>query len=119
MTKQEMSNTLKYIRDYTEDYLVCDYEVPEKDIKTDKGLCSTLYDIFLKEYGHEIRRKPEYMAFQSWAQGLAMGGLFCFWYNRNAKDDLKTITGKSIRRSESECEIALTNYIYTAIIKNK
>lgn len=120
MTKQEESNLIQYIRDYSEDYLVDDYEIDKNSIQDAKGLCQAIYDIFCKEYGHEIARKPEYKAFISWAQGLAMGGLFCFWYNREALADIEKLAGKKAPKhfTEEDAEIALTNYIYTVIKRN-
>ena len=56
------------------------------------------------------------MIFEDWARGLALGNLFCYYYNRSAKDDLGKILEESeeekAKYTEQEAEELLTRLIY-------
>lgn len=120
-SKKAMENIKNYIREYSEDYLLDNYgydaEYTEKN-----GFFATIYEIFASEErpftGYNARR-PEYESFKSWAQGLAMGGLFCYYYNREAKEDIKQILEETEeeanRYTEEQAEELLTRLIYTRV----
>ena len=63
---------------------------------------------------------PHYSAFQEWAQCLALGDLFCYWYNRSAKKDVAMILEESEKEqekfTESQAEVFLTKLIYNTIL---
>ena len=85
-----------------------------------------IMDIFQEEKPgsaqyYRARRMTEQDAFTEWATGLAMGGLFCYYYNRSAVADLKTIleeTDKEAARfTETDAENMLTYLIYREVKK--
>lgn len=82
------------------------------------------YGIFKSEKKREIEdnySNPNFAIFKDWAQGLALGWLFCYFYNRSAVDDLAEILEESesekAKYSESEAEIMLTRLIYREMEK--
>lgn len=115
-----MINLQNYIRNYSEDYLIDNYEMNPAEIETKTGLYTAIYNIFRDEVG-KWSRKPEQAAFTDWAQGLAMGGLFCYYYNREAVEDLGEILEESAAErakfEEEEAEKMLTWLIYREISK--
>ena len=127
-SKKARERVMKYIRDYSMDELTGNYGIPETELENDEIICFCLYDIFKEEkLKHDLRFKAgkmnEWLMFQDWAQGLAMGGLFCYWFNRYAKDDLgeileETETEKAKYTEEEACEL-LTYLIYREIIRRK
>lgn len=101
-SKKAKENLKKYIMDYSESVFTDerDYcqETGEKftlkiDSYTDR--CKMLYERFLEEYCYSWNLKQykyNYQAlFEQWSRGLPCNGLFCYWYNREAKDDLQII----------------------------
>lgn len=115
-----MINLQNYIRDYSEDYLVENYEIDPAEIETKTGLYTAIYNIYREEVG-KWSRKPEQIAFKDWAQGLAMGGLFCYYYNREAVKDLAEILeeteAETAKYSEDKAEEMLTWLIYREVSK--
>ena len=73
--------------------------------------------LFSRIFGRLLRRE----IFKDWAQGLALGGLFCYYYNRSAKDDLGAILEESeaekAKYTEQEAEEMLTRLIYRELEK--
>ena len=120
-SKKAMENIRNYIKDHSVDYLEDNYgynaEYTEKN-----GFFTTIYEIFVSEErpftGYNARRS-EYESFKNWSQGLAMGSLFCYYYNRSAKDDLAEILEETEeeenRFSEEQAEERLSQLIYTRI----
>ena len=91
--------------------------------RTDEFLAE-MYVIFRDEKYHELmqhRYVNEYNIFKSWAQGLALGGLFCYYYNRSAVDDLGDILEETpeerAKYSEQDAEEMLTRLIYREMVK--
>lgn len=77
------------------------------------------WEIFKGEKKCDIERNygcASYAIFQDWASGLALGGLFCYWYNRPAVKDLGDILEETeeerSKYTESEAERLLTLLIY-------
>lgn len=126
-TKKARENLMKYIRDYSLDELTGNYGIPEEELETDDQIRLRLWNIFKREkVKHDLRFKAKrisfYDLFVEWAQGLAMGGLFCFWYNRSAVDDLGDILeeteSEKARFTEEQAEAKLTSLIYCEILRN-
>lgn len=125
-SKQVRSAVMDYIRD-VKDYLISDYEIMETDLKNDDLICWVIYDIFRQEkLDHDLQFKrgklSEYAAFEEWASGLAMGGLFAYYY-LPAVDlvgkFLQETEEEKARFSETEAEKLLTRLIYREIISHK
>ena len=74
-------------------------------------------------YELEKNKSAVYDVFKNWAQGLALGQLFCYYYNRSAVDDLAEILEENetekLKYSEKEAEEMLTNLIFREIVKQK
>ncbi len=115
------NNLMEYIREWVQEYIITDYNIPEESVESNRGLCKVIWDIFLKEHGVEAKKFGERAAFRSWAQGLALGGLFCYYYNREALEDLNNITENKLSRhySEEDAEKVLTNLIFLAVREGK
>lgn len=91
---------------------------------TEDEAIASMYGIFLSEKTYELQRNRyinEYEIFKDWAQGLALGGLFCYYYNRSAVDDLGDIleetTEERGKYSEQEAEEMLTKLIYREFVR--
>lgn len=80
--------------------------------------------LFTEQKKHDIEQNysnPNFGIFKDWAQGLALGGLFCYYYNRSAVDDLGAILEESeeekAKYTEREAEEMLTRLIYRELEK--
>ena len=113
----------KKARENIREYIMQDADILEEyEITpgTEKETIASMYGIFLDEMQYTISnyrgRASEYDIFKSWAQGLALGGLFCYYYNRSAVDDLGDILEETpeerAKYSEQEAEEMLTKLIY-------
>ena len=126
-SKEAAANLYNYIREYSEDYLQDNYSIPAGEIKTKTALYKAIFNIFLQEMRPDApynRRRSEERVFYDWAQGLAMGGLFCYYYNREAAADVSEILEetpedvakyKNKYKDESKAEELLTHLIYREI----
>ena len=123
--KKTKINVMKYIRqdlDYLKEYLGSRCE--EIDLNNDKHICTIIWDIFTKEMSYELKKcAAVYDVFVSWAQGLALGQLFCYYYNRSAVDDLAEILEETDEEKskylEFEAEELLTKLIFRTIQEQK
>jgi hypothetical protein len=89
-----------------------------------ENIAAAIMDIFRDEkpvsdeYAYRARMS-EYDVFKEWASGLSMGGLFCYYYNREAVEDVKQILqetdSEAARFTESEAEELLTRLIYREV----
>jgi len=77
------------------------------------------WNIFHDEKRYEIERNyscASFPIFKDWASGLALGGLFCYYYNRSAVDDLGAILEETeeekSRYTEQQAEELLTRLIF-------
>lgn len=122
-SKKAKENLKKYIADWAEDYIKEGYEDGD-GIRIHDGLFTAIYSIFLVEKNphSEYNRRnfiSEAATFKDWAQGLALGGLFCYWYNRSAVDDLGDILEQTEaernKYTEQQAADYLTNLIYTTV----
>lgn len=119
-SKAAKANIIEYIKQ-DQDYIEASYNyTPEND----NELLASVYGIFLSEKTYELQRNNyinQFEIFKSWAQGLALGGLFCYYYNRSAVDDLGNILEETEEErnkySEAQAEEMLTKLIYREIVK--
>ena len=119
-SKAARQNVIEYIKQ-DQDYIEESYNyTPEND----NELLASVYGIFLSEKTYELQRSNyinQFEIFKSWAQGLALGGLFCYYYNRSAVDDLGNILEETEEErnkySEAQAEEMLTKLIYREIVK--
>ena len=119
-SKKAKQNIFNYVKEYAEDYLSDDYGFTV----TDDNLYSLIYSVFEDEarpHDGYNARKPVQDVFEAWASGLALGGLFCYYYNREAKKDLAKILEESAEEaakySEEAAEKMLTYLIYREVSK--
>lgn len=122
-TKKAAENVRSYIVAQDADYIAerSGYTISEDE--TEK-LLAYAFDIFKDEMKYEIERNyrcASYPIFKDWASGLALGGLFCYYYNRSAVDDLGGILEETeeerSKYTEAEAEEMLTRLIYREMSK--
>ena len=118
-SKKARANVVEYIKQDA-GYLEDNYEYIAE---TDQEFLASVYGVFLSEKSYELQKNKhinQYNIFKEWAQGLAMGGLFCYYYNRSAVDDLGDILEETEeerqRYSESEAEEMLTRLIWREVV---
>lgn len=119
-TKKAAGNIRNYIlqdKDYIE-------EAYGLKIASEEDMLAAVWDIFRTEYAGSIEQNyhvAEYRLFKDWASGLALGNLFCYFYNRSAVQDLGDLLEESEaernRYSEPEAEDMLTRLIYREVTK--
>jgi len=117
-SKAARENVRKYIIENAAD-AIADYAAYERvqcNINDTSAALAYVYGIFLDEMKHEVNRCGTQNAFTKWAQGLAFGGLFLYYYSRSAVDDLGAILqeteAEKARYSESDAERVLTLLIF-------
>ena len=114
-SKQARENITEYIVSWSRDYIADRYG---RELETDADVLRAVYEIFIDEKHHDYNwgRVPEMDIFSDWAAGLALGGLFCYYYNRSAVDDLGAILDETDaereRYTETDAENMLTRLIY-------
>lgn len=88
----------------------CIYETYESEKKNNDNL-------------YKAGRIIDAALFEEWAAGLAMCGMFDFWYHTTAVkilgDILEETETERARFTESDAEKMLTSLIYREVIKNK
>ena len=129
-SKKAKQNLMEYIRSYATERAESDREwkiengEPVRNIENDNNLCAIIYETFEAEkYYPDSWTRAHGMtaaeAFKDWAQGLAFDGLFCYYCNRSAVDDLGAILeeneAEKARFSESDAEEMLTRLIFREI----
>ena len=126
-SKKACNNIRNYIMEDF-DYISesANYSGVTLDEKNITSVIAYAFGIFEEEKKYEIERNygcASYAIFQDWAQGLALGGLFCYYYNRSAVDDLGAILEESesekAKYSERQAEEMLTRLIYREMRKAK
>jgi len=132
-SKKAKENLKKYIMEYSEPSFIDAMEYTKETgenfnykIDSFSDRCKYLYERFTGEYCNDwnIKQYKSYQeVFNQWTRGLPVGGLFCYWYNREAKNDLQIILEETEQEknkyTEEQAEILLTNLIYREILKNK
>lgn len=122
-SKKAIENIKSYIADdaeYIKDRAIYDNKV----LNCVDDIISYAFEIFCEEKAYEIKKNygvPTIGVFRDWAQGLALGNLFCYYYNRSAVDDLGAILeeteAEKSRYSEEEAEELLTRLIFREMQK--
>ena len=99
------------------------YEIKEDDRK---ATAAAIYEIFESEKYNDpyYKQYDRQKVFIDWAQGLALGGMFdYYYYNKNAVDVLGDILEETKterdKYTEEQAAAMLTNLIYREVIKNK
>ena len=94
------------------------------DAEDKNAVLAFVYTIFLEEKRGEFNRYRNvniYNIFRDWAAGLALGNLFCYYYNRSAVDDLAGILEETPeekeRYTESDAEEMLTRLIFREVTR--
>ena len=119
-SKKAAENLYKYIKFYTAELF------EDQETTTRADLYTAIYKKFVAEEKPRSdynKRYHERAVFESWAQGLACNGLFCYYYNRSALDDIATILEETeeekSRYKEEDAEKLLTSLIYREITARK
>ena len=122
-SKKAIANIKSYIAEdaeYIKDRAIYD----NKTLDSVDDILSYAFEIFCEEKAYEIKKSygiPTLNVFRDWAQGLALGNLFCYYYNRSAVDDLGAILeeteAEKSRYSEEEAEELLTRLIFREMQK--
>ena len=119
-SKKAAENIRNYIMEDLE-YLQerAEYRGMELDENNVDQVLALAWSIFKEEKSGEINRYRfinEYQVFKDWASGLALGNLFCYYYNRSAVEDLGNILEESAaekaKYKEEDAEELLTRLIY-------
>ena len=123
-SKQAIENIRKYILEWDSDYIRDRAEYDNRELKTDDEILAYAYELFKDEERYGIERNygnPCFVIFEDWARGLALGGLFCYYYNRSAVDDLGAILEETdeekAKYTEQQAEEMLTRLIYREMEK--
>lgn len=135
-SEKAIANIWDYIRNYTEDTFeeAKEWELEQGnefnyDFSSNQDLASWIFDTFKSEKSYAVNAKYLYThktslfdIFEEWASGLALGGLFCYYYNREAKEDLGNILEETeeekARFNEQDAENYLTRIIFNQVTKN-
>ena len=124
-SKKAAENIANYILEDIE-YLQerAEYRGFTLDAEDKSTVLAFVYTIFLEEKSGELNRYRNvniYNIFRDWASGLALGNLFCYYYNRSAVDDLGAILEETLeekeRYTESAAEEMLTRLIFREVTK--
>ena len=119
-SKKAAENIRNYIMEDFE-YLQerAEYRGMELDENNVDQVLALAWSIFKEEKSGEINKYRfinEYQVFKDWASGLALGNLFCYYYNRSAVEDLGNILEESAaekaKYKEEDAEELLTRLIY-------
>lgn len=123
-SKKAINNIWAYIMEDL-DYINSGYgyEIAEGDRK---ATAAAIYEIFESEKynGPYYKQYNKQEVFTDWAQGLALGGMFDYYYfNKNAVDVLGDILEETEternKYTEEQAAAMLTSLIYREVIKNK
>lgn len=107
------------------DYLEERY--PERTFETFEDAARAIWEAFQSEEKHYLtdpnwrRRMTAQDVFEEWASGLALGGLFLYYYSVSAVDLLGDILQETpeerSKYSEQDAERLLTYLIYSEVTK--
>lgn len=119
-SKKARKNIQNYIHSYAAEYMRDDYDA---EFSNERELCAAIFDAFRREalYPNNIKLHGGryYDIFKDWAQGLPIGQLFCYWWNRSAHDDLAALLeetpAEAARFTEEQACDCLTRLIFRAV----
>ena len=130
-SKKAHENITRYILDYMADEIeeANDWNkaenIPERHNANDPAdVCGYILDDFVRVCGHELKRHRANVVdiFHDYGGGLPFGGLFCYRYNREAKNDLGDILEETQaerdRFTEEQAEKALSRLIFKECIRH-
>lgn len=114
-------NIIAYIKKYALDALA-EYDItPANDVEMLAAvwmICKSEKSYYFDPAG-PYKGIAHYKIFKDWAQGLAMNDLFCYYYNRSARDDLAAILeeteAEAAQYTETEAKETLTKLIYREV----
>lgn len=117
MLKTNCKQALENIRNYVYEYALDRYEEEHEEAPERSAVLANVIDVFHDEYYRgAVRKYNEQRMFEEWARGLSMNGLFCYYYNREALDDLGSILEETeeekSRYTEERAAQLLTYLIY-------
>lgn len=94
------------------------------DLSNDNNICRFIWDIFHEEKyngAEAYYHFNTFTAFNEWAQGLALGGLFLYYYNVPAVElaaaILEETPAEAARYTETEAEELITRLIYRVVME--
>ena len=121
-SKKARENTLNYIFSDSE-YLEDRANYDDVILETKEDYAAFVWRCFIEEYGCFVPRLGAQKAFEDWAQGLALGGMFCYYYNVSAVDTLAGILEETPEQAgkytEEQAEKLLTYLIFREAERNK
>lgn len=119
-SKKAIENIRAYIMQDA-DYIA---ERSGRNIEDTDEVLAYMWNCFSEEMKHSIEQNysnPCFVIFEDWARGLALGSLFCYYYNRSAADDLAEILEETeeekAKYTEQQAEETLTRLIYREMEK--
>lgn len=122
-SKKACENIRNYIMQDA-DYLEECAEFDGVELNNRMDYLAYAWQLFTEQKKHDIEmnhNNPNFGIFKDWARGLALGGLFCYYYNRSAVDDLGELLEESeeerSKYTESEAEEMLSRLIYRELEK--
>lgn len=122
MIKSNSAKARQNVRQYIlqdADYLNERAEFDGVKLNTEDEMLAFAWKCFEEEKKGDIEKNyhnPNFGIFLDWARGLPLGGLFCYYYNRSAVDDLGAILEESeeekAKYTERQAEEHLSRLIY-------
>ena len=122
MIRSNSKKACENIRDYImqdKDYLDECAAYDNRKLETTDEYLAYAWDMFHEQEKWQIEQNyhcANFGIFLDWARGLALGGLFCYYYNRSAKDDLGAILEETeeekAKYTEQQAEEMLSRLIY-------
>lgn len=114
--KENITNYILEDIDYIQER--AEYDAIEINENEPEKVLAYVYKAFLEEYGWAVTkcRQSYQEAFSNWAAGLAMGGMFLYYYNIDAVellgDLLEETETEKARYNQEKAENTLTYLIY-------
>ena len=115
----------KKAKENLKNYILENFDPSSYEVKTPtnyKEVCKMIYEIMESEK-YYAREATDYQTFKSWCQGLPSLLNTCYYYNREAKEDLKNILEETEEEAnkytEEQAEELLTQLLYREIMANK